>query len=156
MNTLQRAVRVVAIVVCAMSIYTQAAQSQEEEVREQMLASLAAWNEGNVEVFGEYYGAEARGFNLDGGPLIRGFNPAALQAAMAAGFGISVEPRDVDVKLYGDMAVGVAYLDGRITLPGGATRDGTWRYSDTRIKEGATWKVVQYHISLMSVGAPEP
>ena len=119
-----------------------------------MLASLAAWNQGDVAGFGAFFSTDTRGFNLDGGILIRGFNAAALEAALNAGFAINVEPRDIDVKIYDNAAVGVAYLDGSITLPGGMVREGTWRYSETRVKDGDSWKVVQYHISLMTVGAP--
>ncbi|UCG86607.1 MAG: nuclear transport factor 2 family protein [Gemmatimonadota bacterium] len=154
MNLLQRAIRISAVLLCGLIIYTQTAQSQEEEVRAAMMASLAAWNEGDVTAFGAFFSTETRGFNLDGGILIRGFNAAALEAALDAGFAIAVEPREIDVKVYGNAAVGVAYLDGSITLPGGTVREGTWRYSETRVKDGDTWKVVQYHISAMTVGAP--
>lgn len=154
MNVVQRAIRISAVLVCGLIIYTQTAQSQVEEVRAAMLASLAAWNEGDVEGFGSFFGAETRGFNLDGGVLIRGFNAAALEAALNAGFAINVTPRDIDVQVYGNAAVGVAYLDGSITLPGGTVRQGTWRYSETRVKDGDVWKVVQYHISPQTVGVP--
>jgi len=154
MNTVQRAIRSLAVVTCGLIIYTQTAQAQEAEVRTAMLASLAAWNQGDVAGFGSFFSTETRGFNLDGGILIRGFNAAALEAALNAGFAINVEPRDIDVKIYDNAAVGVAYLDGSITLPGGMVREGTWRYSETRVNDGGSWQVVQYHISLMTVGAP--
>jgi ketosteroid isomerase-like protein len=152
MNMVQRAIRSFVVVTCGLIIYTQTAQAQEEEVKAAMLASLAAWNEGDVAGFGAFFSAETRGFNLDGGILIRGFNAEALEAALNAGFAIAVEPRDIDVKVYGDAAVGVAYLDGSITLPGGMVREGTWRYSETRVNDAGNWKVVQYHISQMTVG----
>jgi len=154
MNVLRRVIRMSAVLACGLIIYTQTAESQVEEVKAAMMASLAAWNDGDVEAFGAFFSSDTRGFNLDGGVLIRGFNAAALEAALNAGFAISVKPRDIDVKLYGNVAVGVAYLDGSITLPGGAVREGTWRYSETRVKDGGTWKVVQYHISQMTVGVP--
>jgi uncharacterized protein (TIGR02246 family) len=154
MKVLPRAIRVFALLFCGLIMYAQPASSQEEEVRAAMMASLTAWNEGDVEAFGKYFSEETRGFHLDGGVLIRGFNREALEAALNAGFAINVVPRDIDVKVYGNAAVGVAYLDGSITLPGGAVHEGTWRYSETRVKQDGTWKVVQYHISPMTVGAP--
>jgi ketosteroid isomerase-like protein len=156
MCNVQRAIRTLGVITCSIIIYTQAAEAQEAEVEAAMLASLGAWNEGDVAAFGAFFGAESRGFNIDGGLLIRGFNSAALEAALAAGFGINVQPRDVDVKVYGNAAVAVAYLDGSISLPGGAIREGTWRYSETRVKEGDTWKIVQYHISQMTVAVSRP
>jgi len=154
MNTMQRALRIFAVVFCGIIASQPAVQAQEDEVRAAMLATLAAWNAGEVAEFGAFFASETRGFNLDGGLLIKGFNAPVLEAAISAGFGINVEPRDIDVKLYGDAAVGVAYLDGSITLPGGMVREGTWRYSETRVREDGTWKVVQYHISAMMMGMP--
>jgi ketosteroid isomerase-like protein len=156
MCNIQRTMRTLALLACGLIIYAPAAEAQEAEVEAAMLASLNAWNEGNVAAFGAFFTPDARGFNLDGGLLIRGFNSQALEAALAAGFGIDVEPRDIDVKVYGNTAVGVAYLDGSITLPGGTIREGIWRYSETRVNEGGTWKVVQYHISQMTVTVPRP
>jgi ketosteroid isomerase-like protein len=156
MCNIKGTMRTLTVLVCSLIIYTQAAEAQEAEVEAAMLASLNAWNEGDVAAFGAFFTPEARGFNLDGGLLIRGFNGPALEAALQAGFGINVQPRDIDVKVYGNAAVAVAYLDGSITLPGGATREGTWRYSETRVKDGDTWKIVQYHISQMTVTVSPP
>jgi ketosteroid isomerase-like protein len=151
-------VHALTIVSCATILYARAADAQVEEVREAMIASLAAWNRGDVEAFGGFFSAQTRGFNLDGGLLLRGFNPQALQIAISAGFSINVEPRDIDIKIYGGTAVAVAYLDGSITLPGGTAQQGTWRYSETRINDAGRWKVVQYHVSAMTVpaGGPPP
>ncbi|UCD23904.1 MAG: DUF4440 domain-containing protein [Gemmatimonadota bacterium] len=155
MNTIIRSLRTLSVVLCISSLVQPSVQAQvEDAVKASMLETLAAWNAGDVEGFGAFFAPDTRGFNLDGGLLIRGFNAAALQAAISAGFGINVEPRDIDVKVYGNAAVGVAYLDGSITLPGGAVREGTWRYSETRVNDGSTWKVVQYHISQMTVAVP--
>ena len=55
--------------------------------------------------------------------------------------------RDLNVRVYGNTAVTGALLAGSVTLPGGAVASGTWRYSDTRVLEEGTWKIVQYHIS---------
>ena len=96
---------------------------------------------------------DARGFNLDNGALITGLHQTMLQAAVTAGFRVHVQPRDIDIKIYGNVAVTVAYLDGSITLPGGEPRPGTWRYSETRVKIDGIWKVVQYHISPMAARA---
>lgn len=127
--------------------------AQTGDVRSAILASLAAWNNGDVKGFASYYAKDARGFNLDNGALITGVHQTMLQAAVTAGFRVHVEPRDIDIKIYGNVAVTVAYLDGSITLPGGEPRPGTWRYSETRVKIDGIWKVVQYHISPMAARA---
>jgi len=51
------------------------------------------------------------------------------------------------VKVYGNTAVSGALFQGSVTLPGGAVASGSWRYSDTRVLDDGTWKVVQYHVS---------
>lgn len=153
---MKRVTAVLIVLISGMTLSVRSGFAQEAEVRAAVLESLAAWKEGNVEAFAQFFGPDSRGFNLDGGLLIQGFNPAALQAALAAGLGIDVEPRDVDVKVYGNAAIVVAYLVGSISLPGGVTHEGTWRYSETRVRNGDVWKVVQYHISPLTVQLPEP
>jgi ketosteroid isomerase-like protein len=154
MNCKPRTLEILMVLLCSGIVLQTDLQAQEDAVRASMMETLAAWNAGDVAGFGAFFATDTRGFNLDGGILIRGFNAQALEAAISAGFGINVEPRDIDVKVYGNAAVGVAYLDGSITLPGGAVREGTWRYSETRVNDGGTWKVVQYHISAMTVAVP--
>jgi len=127
--------------------------AQETEVRAAMLANLDAWNDGDIGRFADFYAKDTRGFNLDNGALIDGIPEIMLNAALRAGVRVEVEPRDIDIKTFGNVAVAVAYLDGSITLPGGEPQPGTWRYSETRVKIDGTWKVVQYHISPMAGGA---
>ena len=123
------------------------AHPQEQEVRAAIEQQMAAWTSGDIEVFGGFYAAETRGFNIDGGMLAMGFNPQMVQAALQAGFVIEFVPRDIDVKVHGETAVAAGYLDGSITIPGGEPQKGTWRYSETRVKIDGVWKVVQYHFS---------
>lgn len=130
----------------------QSAAAQQDEVREAMVASLAAWTAGDFETLGNYYAPQTRGFMLDGGFLITGYNPAALQAAVDAGFSFSLEAKDIDIVIIGEtVAVSVAYVEGSVTTPGAEPQGGEWRYSETRVKEGGFWKVVQYHFSPLEV-----
>ncbi len=126
------------------------AAAQEAEVQAAMEATLAAWNVGDLEEVAAHYAAGTRGFFLDGGVLLRGFNLPALQAAYAAGFRASFTARDVDVRVLGNVAVAAAYLDGSLTLPGGEPQAGIWRYTETRVNEDGRWLIVQYHFSQMT------
>ena len=123
------------------------AAAQEAKVQAAVEATLAAWNAGDLAGVAAHYAEETRGFFLDGGVLLRGFNLPALQAAYAAGFRASFTARDVDVRVLGNVAVAAAYLDGSLTLPGGDAQEGTWRYTETRVNEEGRWLVVQYHFS---------
>lgn len=130
----------------------QTAFAQEAEVRAAMEGSLAAWRDGDFQKLATFYAANTRGFMLDGGYLITGFSVEALQAAAEMGVAFDVEPQDVDVMMFGDgVAVAAAILEGSVTLPGGAVQEGSWRYTETRVKEGGMWKVLQYHFSPLEV-----
>lgn len=122
--------------------------AQEAEVSAAIQETLAAWTEGRFEDFVAFYHPDARGFFLDGGPLTGTFDVAALQAAYSAGFRADVALRDLEVRVYGQTSVAAGYLSGTLTLPGGVTLPGTWRYTEARVRDGGTWKVVQFHFSV--------
>lgn len=129
------------------------AAGQEAEVRQAVSETLAAWRSGDFERFATFYHADARGFFLDGGALLEGFNVAALQVAYNTGFRADLELGEMTVRVLGDVALTAALLEGVLTLPDGSSMPGTWRYSETRVQEDGTWKIVQYHFSEME--APE-
>ena len=110
-------------------------------------ATLAAWADGEYETFVGFFHPGARGFFLDGGALMQGFNAPTLEAMAQAGFTADVEVRDLNVEVYGSTAVSVAYIEGALTLPGGLVIQGAWRYSETRVETDDDWKVVQFHMS---------
>lgn len=126
-------------------------QAQNADVRAAMTETLAAWSAGDFEGLAQFYTADTRGFLFGGALLVRGFNPAALQAAYEAGFRASFTLRAPDVKVLGDVAIVVAYLDGTLTLPGGEAETGSWRYSETRVRDGGRWKIAQYHFSKVTM-----
>ena len=130
-----------------------ARQDAEAEVRAALEAAVAAWSAGDFEAFANQYDEGVRGFFLDGAPLTRGFDAAALRMAYDAGLTATVSVRDADVRVFDGTAATVAYLDGSIHLPGGAGAvGGTWRYSDTRVRRDDGWKIVQYHLSELGGG----
>ena len=127
-----------------------AVHAQEAEVRAAIEEQLSAFSSGDIQGFASFYDSNVRGFNIDGGPLALGFNTQMVETALQAGFAVTFTPRDIDVKIVGTTAIAVGYLDGAITIPGGEPQEGTWRYSETRVKIDGVWKVVQYHFSRMS------
>lgn len=148
-----RAPQILVVTIAALLIPVAPTAAQEEAIRAAMEATLSAWNQGDFEALEVQYAADARGFFLDGGLLIRGLNRPVLQAAYAAGFRSTMEARDIDVRVFGTVAIAVAFLDGSLQLPDGTVQEGTWRYSETRWNEGERWIVVQYHFSPMTVAA---
>ena len=151
---MKRIVTIVLLVALCAVVSVQTAVAQEDEVRAAMVESLAAWSAADFQKLGNFYAAETRGYMLDGGMLITGYNAAALEMAVSAGFGFNVEPRDIDIMMVTEtVAVTVAIVEGAITMPGGEVQEGSWRYSETRKLEGGVWKVVQYHFSPLSIAA---
>jgi uncharacterized protein (TIGR02246 family) len=139
--------RIAAFVVAVALSCTPNLHAQEAGVQQSIDEMVTAWEAGDFEKFAEFYHKDTRGFFLDGGGLLKGFNVAALTAAYNTGFRAQMSVRDLDVKRYGDVAISVAYMDGVLTLPGGGQVEGTWRYSETRVVQDGEWKIVQYHFS---------
>ncbi len=144
-----RAHTVILVLSLVLSWQAQPAASQEAEVRQAVTETLEAWRSGDFGRFATFYHAETRGFFLDGGALLEGFNVAALEAAYNTGFRAELDLGEVSVRVRGDVATTTALLEGALTMPGGSTVEGTWRYTDTRVLEEGTWKVLQYHFSEM-------
>ena len=140
--------RYVICVVCLMcSLATGPARAQEAGVGAAVSETLAALVTNEFATFANFFHDDARGFFVDGSAMIGGVSAMAFRAAYLAGLRTNLVMRDVNVRVYGNTAVSSTLLGGSVTLPGGATREGIWRYSDTRVLEEGTWKIVQYHIS---------
>jgi hypothetical protein len=132
------------------SLTTGSSRAQETVVQAAVSETLAALVTNEFTTFANFFHEDARGFFADGSTMIEGFSVMAFRAAYFAGLRTNVVMSDLKVRVYGNTAVSGAVLGGSVTLPGGAVREGTWRYSDTRVLEQGTWKIVQYHISQLA------
>ncbi len=140
--------RRIILVFCLMSSLASASvRAQEADVRAAVEATLAALIARDVPAFANFYHEDTRGFFVDRSNMIEGFSSLAVRAAFITGLRLDVVMSDLNVKVYGDAAVVGALFRGSVTLPGGAVATGTWRYSETRVLDEGTWKVVQYHLS---------
>ena len=129
------------------SLASGSAAAQEADVRAAVTETLAALIARDVPTFARFYHDDTRGFFVDRTTMIQGFITIAVRLAFATGLRVNVVMSDLDVKVYGNTAVSGALFQGSVTLPGGAVASGSWRYSDTRVLDDGTWKVVQYHVS---------
>ena len=140
--------RRIILVFCLMSSLASASvRAQEADVRAAVEATLAALIARDVPAYANFYHEDTRGFFVDRSNMIEGFSSLAVRAAFITGLRLDVAMSDLNVKVYGDAAVVGALFRGSVTLPGGAVATGTWRYSETRVLDEGTWKVVQYHLS---------
>ncbi len=126
------------------------ASAQEAAVRADVEMTLSALNEGDAPAFANFFYEGARGFFVDGSNMTPGVTVLAFRAAYLTGMRSNLVMSNLNVRVYGGTAVSGALLNGSVTLPGGAVRTGTWRYSDTRVLDEGTWKIVQYHISQLA------
>jgi uncharacterized protein (TIGR02246 family) len=138
----------VIFVFCLMSLLpTGPVRAQESAVQAAVSETLAALVTNEFTTFADFFHDDARGFFVDGSTMIEGFSVMAFRAAYLAGLRMNVQMNGLNVRVYGNTAVSGALLKGSVTLPGGSVREGTWRYSDTRVLAEGRWKIVQYHIS---------
>jgi ketosteroid isomerase-like protein len=89
-------------------------------------------------------------FGRGGGLLIRTATPEEMGKARQAVFdsvNITLQPRNVEVQVYGNAAVVTAYLVGSITPPNGETIRVNDRRTGVWTKQGGTWKEVHMHQS---------
>jgi ketosteroid isomerase-like protein len=89
-------------------------------------------------------------FGRGGGLLIRTATPEEMGKARQAVFdsvNITLQPRNVEVQVYGNAAVVTAYLVGSITPPNGETIRVNDRRTGVWVKQGGKWKEVHMHQS---------
>ena len=140
--------RRIIFVFCLMSsLASGSAATQEADVRAAVTETLAALIARDVPTFANFYHDDTRGFFVDRSTMIEGFSVIAVRIAFATGLRVNVVMSDLNVRVYGNVAVSGALFRGSVTLPLGAVASGAWRYSETRVLDDGTWKVVQYHVS---------
>ena len=140
--------RRIIFVFCLMSsLASGSAAAQEADVRAAVIETLAALIARDVPTFANFYHDDTRGFFVDRSTMIEGFSVIAVRIAFATGLRVNVVMSDLNVRVYGNVAVSGALFRGSVTLPLGAVASGAWRYSETRVLDDGTWKVVQYHVS---------
>lgn len=139
--------RIIFIFCLMSSLASGSVRAQEADVRAAVEETLAALVARDVPAFASFYHNDTRGFFVDRTSMIEGFSSLAVLAAFATGLRVNVVMNDLDVRVYGNTAVSRAIFQGSVTLPLGAVASGTWRYSETRVLDEGTWKVVQYHVS---------
>jgi len=140
--------RCIILAFCSITLLANAAvHAQEADVRADISETLSALANRDAATFVGFFHNDVRGFFVDGSAMVEGLYLLAVRAAYVTGLRTNLVMSDLNVRVYGNTAVSGALLGGSVTLPGGAVRTGTWRYSDTRVLEEGTWKIVQYHIS---------
>jgi ketosteroid isomerase-like protein len=72
---------------------------------------------------------------------------AELQASFDEGYKFDFQLVDLDVAVYGDMAVVTSLQTGTVTTPDGKTENVKNRRTAVVVRDGSDWKEVHSHIS---------
>ena len=95
--------------------------------------------------------AGSSSFGLDGGALAvydsLEEETAELQASFDEGYKYDFKLVDLDVAVYGDMAVVTSRQTGTVTTPDGKTEKVNNRRTAVVVRDGSDWKEVHSHIS---------
>ena len=138
-----------AVVMTAALLIGAPLSAQEDDVRRDFTAWVAAWSAQDAEAWCSYWMSDYQGFNYAGGLLAQtsACDPTSVQASFDAGFDPSVGIRHLTVRVHGDFAAVACYFVGTITFASGDVISGPWRFTAAMIKDGGTWKGIQYHFS---------
>jgi CubicO group peptidase (beta-lactamase class C family) len=123
------------------------------EVEQEVIAAakdlLSAYGRGDADTIMQYLPPENTNFDSNGNLLGRFTDERSLRMAFAAGYRIDFDVRRLSAKVYGEAAITIGYILGRIMEPGGAKREVRWRSSMFWIKREGKWYVIHSHESLL-------
>jgi len=119
-----------------------------DEVKVAVRNLIDAYNSANGDKIESLLGAQQNGFRSDAGFLTLAIDPEDARRQFRAGVRVNIEIHDLEAAVYGDSAITTCLFAGRLTLPGGETRNyGPYRNSFVWNKQGDAWKLVHSHQS---------
>ena len=138
------------LLVVGMLATTIAMADDSDDVKAAFLNLFTTLRAHESQSMGQYYMPDYTDFGRGGGLLIRTATPEEKAKARQAIFdavNITLQPRNVEVQVYGNTAVVTAYLIGSITPPNNETIRVSDRRTGVWVKQGGTWKEVHMHQS---------
>ena len=120
------------------------------DVKAAFLAMFAAINAGDAGTMATHHTSEYSTYNRGGSLLVVSTDLEEQRSARQAIFDaikINLQPRNVEVKVYGNAAVVTAYLVGSSNPPNRDPQRWTDRRTGVWTKQGGKWKEVHMHQS---------
>ena len=141
--------------VVGMFLTTGAMADDVDDVKAAVLSLFAAVNAGAAGSRVSHQMPEFSNFGRGGGLLDRSTSREerrkAFQASVAAGFKLNYQPRNLEVKVYGNTAVVTCYLVGTLTAPNGDINRWTDRRTGVWVTQGGKWREVHMHQSPLNL-----
>ncbi len=142
--------------VVGMLVSTVAMADDVDDVKTAIRDHFAAVNSGDVTAYTPYYATQGSAFG--GGALLERLSVEqrknSFQAAVDSGLKRNLQVRNLEVRLYGNVAIATGYLVGSITNPDGSTQQTSQQRTGLLIKQGGQWKEVHRHNSPLTVSTP--
>ena len=139
MTRISRALLLAAVAVVGVP---EPASPQEDQVREAVLRTFESIRSGDVGALMREYAFGARVF-VDGQAVVE----LAPDELAGRAQGADWTPGEIRTQLLGRRSVTVVEVEGPLRLEGMAELASPWRYAETRVFEGGSWRIVQQELS---------
>jgi ketosteroid isomerase-like protein len=139
------------LLVVSMFLAPVAMADDVDDVRAAIQKYHTALNAGDGSAWAQHFVARNTRFDA-GGQLLERFDSLEelrkpRQAGFDAGVKFNVQPRHLEISVYGDTAVTTNYGVGTVTQPNGTVVQLNNRITRVWIKQGGQWKQVHQHLS---------
>ncbi|MCH8016053.1 MAG: lipocalin-like domain-containing protein [Acidobacteria bacterium] len=143
--------------VAGMFVTTLAMADDVDDVKATIRGHFAAVNSGDVAAYTPYYANQGSAFG--GGELLERLSVEQrtnnFQAGVDRGLRRNLQMRNLEVQIYGNVAIATGYLLGSTTAPDGTTQRTSQQRTGVLIKQGGQWKEVHRHNSPLTVSTPQ-
>jgi len=142
--------------VVGMFVTTVAMADDVDDVKAAIRGHFAAVNSGDVAAYTSYYSNQGSAFS--GGELLERLSVEQrknnFQAGVDSGLRRNLQMRNLEVQIYGNVAIATGYLLGSTTNPDGTTQRTSQQRTGVLIKQGGQWKEVHRHNSPLTISTP--
>jgi len=143
--------------VVGMFVTTLAMADDVDDVKATIRGHFDAVNSGDVADYTPYYANQGSAFS--GGELLQRLSVEQrknnFQTGVDNGLRRNLQMRNLEVQIYGNVAIATGYLLGSTTAPDGTTQRTSQQRTGILIKQGGQWKEVHRHNSPLTVTTPQ-
>ena len=146
-----------ALFVAGMFVTTLAMADDVDDVKATIRGHFAAVNSGDVAAYTPYYANQGSAFG--GGELLERLSVEQrtnnFQAGVDSGLRRNLQMRNLEVQIYGNVAIATGYLLGSTTAPDGTTQRTSQQRTGVLVKPVGQWKEVPRPNSPLTVSTQQ-